>query len=177
MVSISAPQAAEPGDAVTLEVDVRDATFVAAVDASVEGTISEPGHDPRAIVFRAQPGDPGRFTAVVQLSQAGTSHIQVRALRGESTLGSADRWMLIGGNREFAGPRLNTGVLTRLAEATGGQYVAAADASKIASLLAALTPQNVSMEYRDVWHTPWVFALIAALPTVEWILRRRWGLR
>jgi hypothetical protein len=38
-------------------------------------------------------------------------------------------------------------------------------------------PQNAAPERRDLWHQAWAFALVVALLSAEWTLRRRWGLR
>jgi hypothetical protein len=32
-------------------------------------------------------------------------------------------------------------------------------------------------EWRDAWHTGWMFAFIVLAVSLEWGLRRRWGLR
>jgi hypothetical protein len=64
-----------------------------------------------------------------------------------------------------------------VARASGGRYVRAAEASRVASWLQATAPQNAAPERRDLWHEPWAFALVVALVSVEWVLRRRWGLR
>ena len=53
----------------------------------------------------------------------------------------------------------------------------AADAAKVPSWLQAIVPQHAAPERRDLWHEPWAFALVIALLSLEWILRRRWGLR
>ena len=82
-----------------------------------------------------------------------------------------------GGQREFADPRLNEGFLRRVARASGGRYVRAADAARVPSWLQAAVPANAAPEQHDLWHAPWAFALVAALLSVEWVLRRRWGLR
>ena len=39
----------------------------------------------------------------------------------------------------------------------------------------ALPPQG--REMRDLWHNAWSFLAILALLSIEWTLRRRWGLR
>jgi len=44
-------------------------------------------------------------------------------------------------------------------------------------LLAASAPHALEPERRDLWHEPWTFALVVALLSSEWMLRRRWGLR
>src|SRR5439155_153039 len=82
----------------------------------------------------------------------------------------ADRWMYVGGSdREFLDPRLNEGFLRRVARTSGGRYVRAADASRVASWLQSVVPQNAAPEHRDLWHEPWAFALVISLLCAEWI--------
>ena len=38
-------------------------------------------------------------------------------------------------------------------------------------------PGRLPDEWRDAWHAPWVFLLIVAVVSVEWALRRQWGLK
>ena len=86
--------------------------------------------------------------------------------------------MFVGASdREFADPRLNEALLRRLARASGGRYVRAADASRVPGWLQAATPQNAAPERRDLWHEPWAFALVLFALCTEWTLRRWWGLR
>lgn len=177
-VSVIVPGAAEPGDAVQLEVDARDSEFAPVPDATVNATLSGPGGVSQPLAMRPQAGTTGRFSAIVRPEQTGLYRVQVEARRGTRSLGTADRWFYVGGgDREFSDPRLNDAFLSRIARASGGQYVAAGDAASIVPLLQSAVPRNVQPERRDVWHEPWVFALVAALLSVEWILRRRWGLR
>ena len=85
--------------------------------------------------------------------------------------------MYVGGaNRELTDPRLNEGVLRRLAQASGGRYVPASEASRIVSWLATAVPPDQEPERHDVWQTPWIFVLLVTLLSAEWMLRRRWGL-
>ena len=91
---------------------------------------------------------------------------------------SADKWVYVGGSdREFAEPRLNEGFLRRLARESGGKYVPIADAASVVAALEAAAPPVAEPQRRDLWHEPWVFALVIALLAAEWILRRLWGLR
>ena len=104
--------------------------------------------------------------------------VSVDARKGAAPLGGAERWLYVGGSdREFADPRLNEGFLRRVARASGGRYVRASEAGRIVAWLQAAVPQSAAPEQRDVWHAPWAFAVVAALLSAEWILRRRWGLR
>jgi uncharacterized membrane protein len=177
-VAITVPDAPEPGDSISIDVDARDATYAAVPDASVDLTLTSPGGVATPIKLRHADAAGGRFTAALRPEQAGLYRLHAEARRGSNPLGSADKWMYVGGaDREFADPRLNEGFLRRIARTSGGRYVRAAEASRVASFLEASEPANAAPEHRDLWHEPWAFALIILLLSAEWILRRRWGLR
>ena len=147
-------------------------------DAIVEATLAVPGGETRPLALRRESSASGRFTAALRPVEAGLYRIRADARRGDAALGTADRWFYVGGrDREFAEPRLNEGVLRRVAQATGGQYVRADEVSRIVASLQAILPQSIEPERRDLWHEPWALALVIALLSAEWILRRRWGLR
>jgi hypothetical protein len=177
-VSVTVPDAAEPGDTVDIQVDARDRAFSPVPEASIEATMASPGGDAKPITLRPAAGAPGQFTTSFTPAQPGLYRVRAEARRGTAQLGAADRWFYVGGaDREFADPRLNEGFLRRLARESGGQYVRASEASRIVSSLEAAVPQNAEPERRDLWHEPWAFAIVIALLSLEWILRRRWGLR
>ena len=177
-VAITVPEAPEPGDALSIDVDARDASFAGVPDATVDVTITAPGGDPQPIRARRGDGASGRFTVASRPDRAGLYRVHAEARRGTMPLGVADRWLYVGGgDREFADPRLNEGFLRRIARDSGGRYVRAADASQVPGWLQAIVPQNAEPERRDLWHEPWAFALIVVLLSAEWILRRLWGLR
>src|SRR6266849_3288251 len=177
-VTISVPDAPEPGEAISIDVDARDAAYGPVADATVDATLTAPGGETRTIMLRHADPASGRYTAALGPEQPGLYRIHAEARRGTTPLGAADRWMYVGGaDREFADPRLNEGFLRRVARNSGGRYVRAADAARVPGWLQATVPQNAAPERRDLWHEPWAFALIIGLLSAEWILRRRWGLR
>ncbi len=178
MVAIRVPEAPEPGDAIAIDVDARDAAFAPVPDATIDATVTLPGGVTQPVKLRHADPAGGRYTAAFGPEQPGLYRIHADARRGAAFLGAADRWMYVGGaDREFSDPRLNEGVLRRLARNSGGRYVRAADASKVPTWLEATVPQNAAPERRDLWHEPWTFALIIIVLSAEWMLRRRWGLR
>jgi uncharacterized membrane protein len=177
-VSASVPETAEPGDPVEIAVDARDRTFNAVADAAVDATLTPPGGEPKPVALRPSAGTAGRVTGAFTPAEAGLYRVHAEARRGQEALGAADRWFYVGGaDREFADPRLNEGFLRRIARETGGQYLRAAEAAKVVSLLQQAVPQNLEPERRDLWHEPWAFAIMIVLLSSEWVLRRRWGLR
>jgi uncharacterized membrane protein len=177
-VAIALPDAPEPGDAISIDVIARDAAFAPVPEATIDATLTKPGGATETIKLRRVDATSGRFQAVLGPEQSGLFRLHADAKRGATPLGSADRWMYVGGaDREFADPRLNEGFLRRVARNSIGRYVRAADASRVPGWLQATVPQNAAPERRDLWHEPWAFALIIGLLSTEWILRRRWGLR
>src|SRR5690606_24403978 len=119
-----------------------------------------------------------RFGTALRLEGPGLYRVRVSARRGTTDLGESERWFLVGGgDREFADPRLNEGVLRRLARASGGRYATAADAGMLPEWLESSAPSPAEPVRRDLWHEPWAFGALLLLLSLEWILRRRWGLR
>lgn len=177
-VAITPPDAPEPGETAPVGIVARDAAFAPVSDALVMATETLPGGETRPLaVHRGAPGS-GRYSAAVRFDQPGLFKIHAEARRGAAPLGTADRWLYVGGlQREFVNPRLNEGFLRRVARASGGRYVRADEAARVVPWLRASAPQNVAPTRRDLWHEPWAFAVVVALLSGEWVLRRRWGLR
>src|SRR5262249_53320022 len=135
-VAITVPDAPEPGDAISIDVDARDAAFAGVPDATLDVSVAAPGGP--AVPVRMRHADPagGRFRAAYRPERAGLYRMHADARRGSTALGAADRWMYVGGaDREFADPRLNEGFLRRVARDSGGRYVRAAEASQVPSWL------------------------------------------
>jgi uncharacterized membrane protein len=177
-VTITAAESAGAGADMSIAVEVRDAAWTPVADADVEATLTEPGGRTRTIRMRHSDRVAGQYEAQLLVEDPGAYRLDADARRGPAPLGRAVRWMYVGGaDREFADPRLNEPWLRRVARASGGRYVRPADASRIAGWLRDATPRQAAPERRDWWHEPWAFAVIIALLSAEWVLRRRWGLR
>jgi uncharacterized membrane protein len=177
-VAIGVPDAPEPGDSVTIAVDARNAVFEPVADAAVRATLTLPGGSVQELAMKRDAAVGGRFAAGWQPEQPGLYRIQAEATRGQAKLGTADRWVYVGGaDREFADPRLNEGVLRRIARDSGGRYVTLDQIGSILSSLEAAVPTQGRTQTRDVWHRVWTMVFIIAVLSAEWILRRRWGLR
>ena len=148
-VTVNARRLAEPGDGLTVDVTVRNRAFLPAADAVVDARLTAPGAEPAPLALSSEGN--GRFVAVFTPQTAGVYRIHVDARRGSTTLGSDDRWVLVGGaDREFADPRLNEGLLRRLARDAGGSYVRASDAARLLDDLRASAPPAPEPVRRDL---------------------------
>ena len=177
-VEVTPPASALPGDEGEIGIVVRDEEFSAAPDAQVQVTIELPGGGTRELVPTLVDPARGSFIARAALPDRGVYRVHVAATREDERLGEADaRWLVGGLDRELADPQLNEPALRRLAEAAGGQYLAADAAADAPRWLARRPAAEGPTEWRDAWHTGWLFGLIVALVSFEWTLRRRWGMR
>jgi uncharacterized membrane protein len=175
-VSLTLPAEIESGDSMTVELEARDRSFSPVADATVAATVTAPGGQEQPLPLR--PAGKGKFVGSESMDNSGLYRVHAEAKRGAVSLGTTDRWFYVGGSdREFADPRLNEGLLRRLARESGGKYVRSADAGQLVPALRSSAPRNTEPERRDLWHEPWAFALVIGLLAAEWILRRRWGLR
>jgi uncharacterized membrane protein len=174
-VTIVVSDTASEGD-VPVVVGVRDALFVPVGDAVVSASVTTPHGEAGSLQWR--PTQNGEYAARIPADSPGLYRITVQARRGDTSLGTAERWISVGGvDREFADPRLNEAWMRRVARASGGRYVRAGEAAQVVDWLSETAATDATPERRDLWHEPLAFAAIVALLSAEWILRRRWGLR
>jgi uncharacterized membrane protein len=175
-IELGVPDAPVPGDSIPVRLEVRDAGFAPVADAAVDATVTVPGG--QTIPLQMRPAGRGELAATFVPDTPGLFRIRAEAHLGSTLLGTADRWLYVGGaDPEFADPRLNEGFLRRLARQSGGQYVPLSEADRVVTSLASGIPQTVEPERRDLWHEPWAFALVIGLMAAEWVLRRIWGMR
>lgn len=179
-VAIVPPAGASPGDPLTLGVLVRDAAFEPVRDAIVDVRVTTP--DGRLEHLRAaadaSADAPGRYVAHYRADQPGVYRVAADVRRDSAAAAVAASAFLVGGaDLEMTDPRVNLLVLQRVALASGGRLIGPGDAAALVEDLLAAVPAATLSIRRDLWHNGWSFAAIVALLALEWVLRRRWGLR
>jgi hypothetical protein len=176
-LTLPSPAAGSTG---RLDLDVRDAGFRALPDVSVLMHMVDSTGARRDLQPIADPVVAGRHSASFRADHSGLFRVEAEVRRGTQRLGAVHDWMLVGGaDRELTDPRLNAEVLRRLATDSGGALLKANELDQLSRRLAQSVARAMDAPRRErqLWHTPWAFLLIIGILSVEWGLRRRWGLR
>jgi len=135
------------------------------IDAPMEWDIEEDG------VYRANfiVDEEGVYSLLVDVASAA----------GEASDSSAEKtaaFVVTPSLREYTNAELDSGLMARIAEVSGGSYFNLADASELANTI-EFTPNAYSREVQiDLWDRPWLLALLILLLCVDWVSRRVKGL-
>jgi hypothetical protein len=179
-IALTLPPAMNVGATGHLDLDVRDAEFHAVPDVSVTMRAIDAAGNARQLAPIADRTRAGRYDATFHADQVGLFRVEADVRRGKESLGTVRDWMYVGGaDREMTDPRQNAEVLQRLASDSGGALLDARHIDDLANRLSASVARAIDAPKREkeLWHTPWTFGMIVGLLSVEWGLRRRWGLR
>lgn len=165
---------------VELTAQVRDKQFHEASNARVTAHIIEPAGVDASIDLTPSTNTPGLYEAEWTAEKPGTYLAEVKA---EST---GDQTQELGrdvvtfqredGVAENFHTEQNRPLLEQLAADTGGRYW---KPSELKNLPRDVSYSEAGISVRntkELWNAPIAFVLLLALPTAEWLLRRRWGM-
>jgi hypothetical protein len=163
------------GEPVQLFASLQDSSFRPVPGAALEGELQDGSGRTRRVTF--VPRTPGSYVATVDDPRPGRYQVTVRAQKGGRELGRAtsqfavDRWSL-----EEARAEPDTATLAAIAAATGGSATTTARAAAWARALPARAIARPRSETHRLWESPWAFALVVSMLSIEWAWRRRRGL-
>jgi hypothetical protein len=163
------------GEPVRLFASLQDSGFRPVPGAALEGEVQDGSGRTRRLTF--VPRTPGSYVATLDDPRAGRYRVTVRAQKGGSELGRAtsefavDRWSL-----EESRAEPDTATLAAIAAASGGSATTADRAGAWARGLPARAIARPRSESHRLWESPWAFALVVGMLSIEWAWRRRRGL-
>lgn len=135
------------------------------IDAPMEWDIEEDGVYRSSFVAEEE----GVYSLLVDVASAAGEG-------GDSAAEKRAAFVVTPSLREYTNAELDSGLLARIAEASGGSYFNLADAGALASTI-EFTPNAYSREVQlDLWDRPWLLGLLILLLCVDWISRRMKGL-
>jgi hypothetical protein len=184
-----------PEESIKIDARAFDDTFEATTGAKLTARLRTPG-DPRhatwlgATELTARPADkvyegklPSPALADVPITATNATAplrlltLEVTAENGSKTIAQATLDVqLLDDPVEFHDPRPDTAQLERLAEASGGQVLRTPlDLTRLLGSYST-TEGEVIVQRTPLWDHPLLWGLLLGLLTVDWCLRRWWGL-
>jgi uncharacterized membrane protein len=172
----------QPGEKVPIKLRVLKDDFTPTREASVQLRVFSPEGEP-ILVSAAPAGEEGEYSGELTPTREGTYRVEAEASLGGKALGK-DRTSFTAaysyGEADDGRPRFD--LLKQIAETSKGEYLPIADwnekaLERIAARLEAIAPSEI-VEQRQtrLWSNLWPFAILLALLSVEWWMRRKWGL-
>jgi uncharacterized membrane protein len=172
----------QPGEKVPIKLRVLRDDFTPTREASVQLRVFTPEGEP-LIVSASPAGEDGEYGGEFTPTREGTYRVEADASLGGKVLGK-DRTSFTAtysyGEADDGRPRFD--LLKQIAETSKGEYIPISDwnekaLEKIAAHLEAIAPSEI-VEQRQtrLWSNLWPFAILLALLSVEWWMRRKWGL-
>ena len=171
-----------PGEKVAIKLRVLKDDFTPTAQASVQLRVFGPEGEP-SLVSATADSEEGEYTGEYTPTKEGSYRVEAEASLAGKTLGKDKTSFSVAfpyGETDDGRPR--TDLLKQIAEASHGEFFSINDwndkaLDKIAAKLESHAPsQIVEQRQTRLWSTLWPFSIILALLSVEWWLRRKWGL-
>jgi uncharacterized membrane protein len=173
---------AKPGEKTTISLRVLKDDFTPARQASVQLRVVGPDGEPMIIPASAT-AEEGEYYGEYTPVKEGAYRVEAEATLAGKSLGKAAAGFSVAypfAENEDGLPRLD--LLKEIAEVSAGEYFSIQDWNEkslevIAAKLEKHTPSSI-IEQRQtkLWSTLWPFAIVLVLLSVEWWMRRKWGL-
>lgn len=173
---------AQPGEKVAIKLKVLKDDFTPTRQASVQLRVFNAEGEPTLVSVTAE-AEEGEYGGEFTPTKEGTYRVEAEASLGGKAIGK-DRNSFSAafsyGEADDGRPRLD--LLKQIAESSKGEYFPITDwnektLEKIAARLESIAPSEI-VEQRQtrLWSNLWPFAIILVLLSIEWWMRRKWGL-
>jgi len=174
------------GSKVVFTTGLTDEVGDPVLDAKLKATLTQPGGQSLDVsLATTEAGFQGTIPKS-QTDDAGIYRIQVQSLDGQNIVASTySDIVMVKEDFELSDPAANPGLLDMLAKITsrvGGKAIAPEQLLDLIDDIKANPPKNeIEMQSKwqlgDTWWDAWgAFGLLVALLSVEWFLRKKWGL-
>jgi ribosomal protein L18E len=166
----------EVGETARVVVQVSDVGFQPVSSARVTVVARTAGAAPREIALAETAGSPGRYEGGLPLTASGSCKLTAAATLRGASLGTDAREIAVEPPRlELADPAQDVAFLRSIADASGGAYLAAEQASRLPELV-KLVPHERQTPVHAAWaRSAWALVILMLLLGSDWLLRRWWG--
>jgi len=161
-----------------LQIDAKDVDFKVVDNANVQVTVVSPSG--KTVVCRAEPSrqSVGTYEATFVGDAEGVYSATAEVTSGSgSELGSAQvGWAYEPLASEYQSLGENTAFLELLASESGGEVINSDDLDRFVAKLPTRKAPVVETRIYQLWHQSWVLVLALGCLSIEWGIRRRYGL-
>jgi uncharacterized membrane protein len=171
-----------PGEKLAIKLRVLKDDFMPTRQASVQLRVIGPEGEPSLVQATAD-NEEGEYTGEYTPTREGSYRVEAEASLAGKTLGrDKASFSVLFPYGEIDDGRPKPELLKQIAAASQGEFISIDDwneqtLAKIAAKLESHAPsQIVERRQTQLWSTLWPFYVILALLSVEWWMRRKWGL-
>ncbi len=165
------------GEPVVLRAEVDDDRYLKVNNARVVAEVDSPSGERTELPMEWTVDKDGEYRASFVPEEQGIFEIRVTAEREGGELGSARSFVEAGDLAdEFFNAEMQTPLLERIAEETGGRHYTPETVTRLAEDMTYTEGGTTVRERKDLWDMPAVFVLLVGLVGVEWGYRRLRGL-
>ena len=176
MVAAAGDQAA-PGDAVELNAEISDRSFLKVNNAAAVARVTSPSGNVSEMPLEWSVTRDGQYKASFTPSEKGLYRVDVRARMGTDSIVSDPSYVASGDlSTEYFGGEMRAPLLKRIADETGGRFYTGDNVAQLANDIVFTDAGNTVVDRKDLWDMPIVFLLILVLVTSEWGYRKLRGL-
>jgi uncharacterized membrane protein len=181
-VQLRAIASARPGEKIAIKLRVLKDDFLPTSQASVQLRVIGPEGEP-SLVSAGTDIEAGEYTGEYTPTREGAYRVEAEASLAGKPLGKDRTSFSVAfgyGETEDGLPRAD--LLKQLAAMSQGEFFSLSDwneksLEKIAAKIESHAPAQITEQRQTrLWSTLWPFSLILALLSVEWWMRRKWGL-
>jgi uncharacterized membrane protein len=167
-----------PSEPMTMQVSVMDSSFAVKDDANVELRVIAPDGEPVSLTASPDLRQLGSYSAQFEPSQEGLYTVEVLAHdQAGHYLGKADNAFFVEpSHAELMHADLQTPLLQRLAEITGGRYFHLGEAGNLPDAITVSKSSYSKLTEQEIWDAPIFFLAVALILAAEWFIRRSKGL-
>lgn len=161
-------------DVAVIRSEVNDASFLPLNNAQLTAQVRSPSGQISSIQFVWDVDRDGVYSATFKPSEEGVHEISVEAFQNSRSLGKAkSSFRVAQSTEEFHNAAMNSGLLRRLSDQTGGRYYSLDNVSSLPEDISYIDKGSSRIEEKDLWDMPFLFFLLVGLLSTEWILRKR----
>lgn len=169
------------GDEVNVTATVLNDQYIPDNDATLWLQTTDPLGSPTDAPMEWDIEDDGVYRSSFVVEEEGVYEmlVDVASAAGTSSTDSSEKaaaFVVTPSLREYTNAELDSGLLSRIADSSGGGYFSLANSDGLAEAV-EYTPNAYSQQVQiDLWDRPWLLALLILLLCSDWVLRRLKGL-